>query len=766
MIIVVPGTRICYSLPIPQKKEASMKKKLIYYMMTVFLAAFIFGGCGKETQNEEPPKETEPAKKEFVYTASYHPLGKAGSQVGKAVIGNGQTIFYLEYTGSKNLLISMDIDSKETKELPVELGEHQYLTSLNEDGEGNLLVSVIGYQDADAAQADEVLIKKLDGDGKELSSVDVSEVFLQRPDLSISDIQTDADGNYYACTGLEIFILKPDGSLYSQIDAGQYLNSFFRMKNGTIAAAYYDGQRFVLNEVLPGERALKPVNSSITFDYGTYQGGKDTDLLYTENGVLLSCDLSDEKPEEILRWTDYDVNSTNLASVSILPDGRIAALTTNLMSSDGKTELVVLTLKDQSEVAEKIILTYGTYYPSFFVERDITAFNRQSEKYQIVIKEYGDASMEISEKAENFAKELQSGQFPDIIDLTYCPLSLETLISTGAIEDLNPYFDADETIMREDYVESALKTYEREGKLYAIMPYYGVDVLVGKISEIGDGKTWTTEDVMNLLDAKESGVKLLPEADKSEILRIMCTMNQDLFVDMEEGKCSFTGDEFKKILTFANRFPAQASEDSTLDDLRNGRTLLYNNNLTSVTQYQMFEYMFGGPVNLIGYPTFGESGLTFRPNGTTAAMSSGSQHKEGVWEFIRFNISKEQQENLESPNGGFPILKSALENLLTNEMQPRYIKDTDGSQIEISKITWSSSMGGEQFAVDVYAATKEQVDRVREMIETSQSGAQMDPEILNIILEEAAGYFEGHKSPEDVASIVQNRVQLYLNETK
>ena len=52
------------------------------------------------------------------------------------------------------------------------------------------------------------------------------------------------------------------------------------------------------------------------------------------------------------------------------------------------------------------------------------------------------------------------------------------------------------------------------------------------------------------------------------------------------------------------------------------------------------------------------------------------------------------------------------------------------------------------------SATKEQVDRVREMIETSQSGAQMDPEILNIILEEAAGYFEGHKSPEDADRMV------------
>ena len=42
----------------------------------------------------------------------------------------------------------------------------------------------------------------------------------------------------------------------------------------------------------------------------------------------------------------------------------------------------------------------------------------------------------------------------------------------------------------------------------------------------------------------------------------------------------------------------------------------------------------------------------------------------------------------------------------------------------------------------------------------------MEEEVLNIILEEAAGYFEGHKSVEDVASVVQNRVQLYLNETR
>ncbi len=746
-----------------------MKKGIVLCIAAALAMAFIFAGCGK--QKEETPAESKGAgnvdEDGYVYVAQYHPVGEAGGEVGEAVIGSDQKIFWLEYGSAGTELNSMDMDSQEKIQLPVELGEYQYITSLNADGEGNLLAGVTGYTDESNTKLVEVLIKTLDENGKELASLDVSDTFLQSSDFYISDVYTDGDGNYYVCSGWEIYVLKPDGSVYSQVSPGQYINCFFRMKDGKIGAAYYDDARgFIVNEVVPGESELKPVNSSISFGYGTYQGGTDTDLLYTENGVLLSCNLTDEKPEEILRWTDYDVNSTNLTSVAFLADGRIAALTTDFMSPDGGTELVVLTRKPESEVPEKILLTYGTYYSSFFAERDITAFNRQSEKYRIMIKEYGDASMDYSEKAELFLKDLESGQFPDIIDLTYCPMSLETLISVGAIEDLNPYLDADEVIAREDYVQSALKAYERDGKLYAIMPYYGVETLVGKVSEIGDAKTWTVDDVIELMASAENGAKLLPGTDKSGILWAMCTMNQDLFINKETGECTFTGEEFKKILAFANGFANEASDDTTLDDLRSGKTLLNNGYITSVSQYQMYEFMFGGPVNLIGYPTFGESGLTFRSNGTTVAMGSGCENKEGVWKFIRFNVTKERQENVGSPNGGFPILKSALEKEFEKDMEPEYTKDENGNQIETPKSSWASSMGGEEFSVEVYAATKEQVDRVREMIETTQSGAGMDQEVLNIILEEASGYFSGQKTPEDVASVVQNRVQLYLNETR
>ena len=738
-----------------------MKKIRSICAIAILTLAFVLSGCGK--QKEEGAVKS--GDDEYIYVPEYQVLGGSGIQVSSAVIGNDQSVFYLESDGAEVKIVSLDMESHETTDLLVELAENKEIASLNSDGEGNLLYSVIGCSDMETGQLEEVVIKKMAPDGRELFSLDVSEIFLQQPDFyCITAVLMDEENNYYVCTGENIYVIKPDGSLYSHIDAGQYINSFFRMKNGKIVAAYFGAQGFLLNDVIPGQKELKPLDSSISFDYGTYQGGKDTDLLYTQDGILCSCNLTDEKPQEILRWTDFDVNSGNLTDVALLSDERIAAITTDYMSENGGTELVLLTRKKRSEVSEKKILTYGAFYLSFYAERDITAFNRQSQEYRIMVQEYGDASMSFDKKMEVYAKDLEAGNIPDIIDLTYCPMTLETLICVGAVEDLTPYLEADETIKKEDYIPNVLSAYERDGGLYAIMPCFGVEAFVGRADEIGEKKTWTTEDVITLLDSKEADTKLLPGADKWSILWIMCNRNQDMFIDKDSGACSFTGEEFKKILEFANRFPNEGNDDSTLDDLRNGRTLLNREVITSVQQYQMYEYMFGGPVNTIGYPSFGESGLTLKSNGTTVAMSAYSENKEGIWEFIRFNLSKERQENAGSPNGGFPILKSALEKQFEKDMEQEYIKDENGSQREMPKSTWMRSLGGEEFTVEVYAANEEQVARVREMIETAQNEESMNTEILNIISEEASGYFEGQKSVEDVAAVVQNRVQLYMNE--
>ena len=88
----------------------------------------------------------------------------------------------------------------------------------------------------------------------------------------------------------------------------------------------------------------------------------------------------------------------------------------------------------------------------------------------------------------------------------------------------------------------------------------------------------------------------------------------------------------------------------------------------------------------------------------------------GIFKFL---MAEEQQENLQSANSGFPIMRSALEKQFEKDMQPEYYEDTDGTQKEKPKGVWSTGSSGE-VTIDVYAATQEQVDSIKQMIEIAQ----------------------------------------------
>ena len=723
-------------------------------------------GCGNGS-GDETAGSGNGVDGDYVYVAEYKSLNDYCDSIHALRFG-GDKLFFAGMKGDKDVLYSMTVGEDDVKEYPLELEKGMHVNALGNDAEGNLLLGMIQYEgDPEAGgTVKKVTIQKRSPEGEELETVETGNAFSKMDSMSfyLSGLLQDKEGNYYLGASKEIYVLRQDGSLSCEIPIGQYLTNLFAMKDGRVVAAYYGNAGWTLEEVSPSQKNLQPLASSIVFDYGTYQGGVDTDLIYTQNAILYTCNLGDEKPTALLNWMDSDIDSNNLSDFTILPDGRVAAVTVDY--SAGATELGILTKKDRSEVPEKEILTYASLYVPYFAEKDIVAFNKQSDKYRIVVKEYGDESMSYADRAALLNADLTSGNAPDIIDLEYSALSLEEMVAAGVLEDLTPYLDGDDIITREDYVENALRAYERDGKLYGIMSCFGISTLVGKVSDVGEGSTWTVDDVLALVDSKESGVEIFNYADRTNVLHKMCALNEELFIDRENGTCDFSSEDFYKILEFASRFPQEYEYDpnapSEIEKIRSGKLLLLAESITSVSQYQMYEYEFGEPVNFIGYPTFGKSGLTLVPNSTTVAMHASSKNKEGVWEFIRFNLTEKRQENMWTANAGFPILKSALDKVLAEAMEDEYYEDEDGNKKLTSKSTWTTG----DFTVEVYAATKEQVDRIREMIDTAQPGKIMEEKLYDIIREEAQAYFDGQKSAEDVAALIQNRVQTYLDETR
>ena len=145
-------------------------------------------------------------------------------------------------------------------------------------------------------------------------------------------------------------------------------------------------------------------------------------------------------------------------------------------------------------------------------------------------------------------------------------------------------------------------------------------------------------------------------------------------------------------------------------------------------------------------------------------LSSKSKHKEGAWEFMQRLLSEEYQDSMLSEHGnsfGFPVKKSALEKQFELDMTPDYFEDEDGNKTENAKTSW----GWDDFQMDIMAATQEEVDAVRSLIESAEKvSGSVDEQLVNIITEESEPFFKGQKSAADVAGIIQNRIQIYVNE--
>lgn len=87
--------------------------------------------------------------------------------------------------------------------------------------------------------------------------------------------------------------------------------------------------------------------------------------------------------------------------------------------------------------------------------------------------------------------------------------------------------------------------------------------------------------------------------------------------------------------------------------------------------------------------------------------------------------------------------------------------DTDGNPVPKTPDTVLWGIGEEY---TFRTPTEEEVQFVRELIESASKVQVTDSKITEMIFEEAQPFFQGQKSVEEIADIIQSRVQLYMDE--
>ena len=118
---------------------------------------------------------------------------------------------------------------------------------------------------------------------------------------------------------------------------------------------------------------------------------------------------------------------------------------------------------------------------------------------------------------------------------------------------------------------------------------------------------------------------------------------------------------------------------------------------------------------------------------------------------------------MEDASGGdLPASKKRIRELYEKATTPDYTEGKDGEPLmrEKSHVTVS----GDVFPY--YFTPKDQADAILHAIETADFTPMSEEEemIVKIVVEETGSYYNGDKTLEEVAGLIQNRVQLILNE--
>ena len=197
-------------------------------------------------------------------------------------------------------------------------------------------------------------------------------------------------------------------------------------------------------------------------------------------------------------------------------------------------------------------------------------------------------------------------------------------------------------------------------------------------------------------------------------------------------------------------------------------------------EFQVYKTVYGGDITFVGFPTAEGSG-SVASFSDGLAMSSTCKNKDAAWSFIRFLFTEDYQfGDSEGASGGvsidsagavsmrysgwgFPTNQKAFDRVVKQAMEKQMGKDEDGNEIEVSHGSWWVDDGIE---VQMYAATQEDVDMIMELINNMDTAVSFDQDIFDIISEEVQAFFEGQKTAQDVAGIIQSRVTIYVNEQK
>ncbi len=792
-----------------------MKKQLFKKIATValsaVLAAGMLAGCNKggsgEGSKDGNGKTAEKDPSELVYVTDYVPIEVPGMgdndyiSFYDAIISNNKIItlhnVYDEKNGDSSSIVEFDaetgakISEKDfpdaiegidaTELIPEGHDPSEFVTGLTVnrfailpdaklavifyvycnqkvDEEGNVDYEEVIYKNTYAiAILDEnlniVTAKEFNPSEIVSGESNLEQIFVdEKGNMAVTVAQYNENGNTYAMA-----LINQDCTVKTVIPLQmQQIDNFVKTSDGKLYILYYDSNWMMQASELNLETGSLGEPFTGLPDYSNSIGeieGDPQHLLIASGDYLYKYSLADRTLEEILKWNDVDIQADSVQHLFGKADGTFTAVLYNWNS--GKAELAKIYQKKRSEIAEKKEITVATLWNDYVLSNAAIEFNKANSDYHVNIKEYynwenEDADLEDARKT--MINDLGGAGDIDIVNLS--DFSVKSLVKQNVIEDITPFLSSGGKLNLSDYNESILNCYRVDGKLFAVPKTFELQTLAVR-SDIFKQDSWTVKEMIDYAKANPESV-IMDYSYRMSIIEMCLYNNMEYFVDPDTGECRFDSEEFKQILEYAASYPEEIDwehyddSESDIQKIQSGKVIaepVYLYDLQSVQEYT--DYVFQGKCNFIGYPNITGGSATILQPSSVYGICTSSKNKEDAWKFIEYVLTSDPSDR----TYGFPANNKDLQKLVDEEL--KHTGKTGGG------VGW-----GDGEVYEYHYATQEEIDIFYDLLSKAKLSPTTggDQEIFNIIEEEIESYFSGQKTVDDVAKVIQSRVNLYVKE--
>lgn len=614
---------------------------------------------------------------------------------------------------------------------------------------------------------------KVDGNGKVVKNVDMKKEY----EIDGGQLyKLPGDQFLFSSYGDSFYVFDKDLKLVNKKERDSasafYFSSIYAMRDGSVIAFGWgdNGQEFRKFDVNKLETGDKIDVADFSYNFSIYPG-KACDFILIDSTQVYKYNIGDADITPILNFIDSDIDVSYFNSFEAISDTEFLVSYWD-WSDNGNGGQVIskLTKVNPEDVKDKIVIKLGCEYLYYDIRDKIYEFNRENDEYHISVIDYSIYDSEANEyrgAQEKMATDIASGNGPDFIvaDNYY---AIANYIDKGMFTDLEPIMKKDEEFDYDDFLPNIIEALKKDGKLYAMSSSFNVNTVIAKKSIVGDKNTWTMDDMRAVEKTLSDGAVLWSGLDRSSMMYQFLSFSGDTFADLSKGKCSFDSQAFIDLLEYVKTIPENTNDfwSQFEDDWESYDTMYRRNRVIcnarsfygiNSYKYQLRGY-YGEPLAMIGYPTESGNGSSISL-GTVFCICAKSNHKDVSWDFIKQFLSKENMgKNIDSYT--FPTRKSLFEECVKKGMERNsYVDYETGETIYYDDYFY---LGNQQITMD--PLTQEEVDEFSNWVYSVNKLSTNIDELLTIIEEEAEAFYQGQKSAEEVAKIIQSRAFLYINE--